>query len=56
LVECPWCVAPYITFVDLVWAWSTDLHWTWWFGNVWAAVSWIAAYMCLRDIPPEQRE
>lgn len=56
LVECPWCVAPYVTFVDLVWAWSTGLHWTWWFGNVWAAVSWLAAYLTLRDIPPEDRE
>jgi len=56
LVECPWCVAPYVTVVDLAWAWSTDLHWTWWFGNTWAAVSWLAAYLCLRDIPPESRE
>jgi hypothetical protein len=56
LVECPWCVAPYVTVVNLAWAWSTDLHWTWWFGNVWAAVSWIAAYLCLRDIPPESRD
>jgi hypothetical protein len=56
LVECPWCVAPYVTVINLAWAWSTDLHWTWWFGNVWAAVSWIAAYLCLRDIPPESRD
>ena len=56
LVECPWCVAPYVTFVNLVWAWATDLHWTWWFGNVWAAVAWVAAFLCLRDIPPESRE
>ena len=55
LVECPWCVAPYITVVDMAWAWSTGLHWTWWFGNVWAAVSWLAAWLTLRDIPPDQR-
>jgi len=56
LVECPWCVAPYVTIVDIVWAWTTGLHWSWWLGNTWAAVSWLAAYLCLRDIPPESRE
>lgn len=55
LVECPWCVAPYITLVDIAWAWSTGLHWSWWFGNLWAAVAWLAAWMTLRDIPPDQR-
>ena len=55
LVECPWCVAPYVTLGNLAWAWGTDLHWTWWFANVWAAVSWLAAYLNLRDIPPEDR-
>lgn len=56
LVECPWCVAPYVTIVDILWAWGSGLHWTWWLGNVWAAVSWIASFLCLRDIPPESRE
>lgn len=56
LVECPWCASPYIALGDLIWAWSTDLHWTWWFGNTWAAASWIAGYLTLRDIPPESRE
>ena len=56
LVECPWCVAPYVTLGDLAWAWATDLHWTWWFGNVWAAVSWVAAFLCMRDVPADQRE
>lgn len=56
LVECPWCVAPYVTVVDMAWAWSTGLHWTFWFANVWAAVSWLASFLCVRDIPPDQRE
>jgi len=55
LVECPWCCAPYVVLVDMIWAWSTDLHWTWWFGNVWAAVAWLCGYLNLRDIPPDQR-
>lgn len=55
IVECPWCAAPYVVVVDLVWAWTTGLHWTWWFGNLLAAVSWLVAYLNLRDIPPEAR-
>jgi hypothetical protein len=56
LVECPWCVAPYLTLLDLIWAWTTGLHWSWWAANTWAAVSWLAAYLCMRDVPPDKRE
>lgn len=56
LVECPWCVAPYVTVGNLAWAWGSGLAWHWWFANAWAAASWVAAFLCLRDIPPEQRE
>ncbi len=56
LVECPWCVSVYVALVDVIWAWSTDLHWTFWFGNTWAAVSWLAAYLTLRDTPPDNSD
>ena len=40
-----------MAFVDIVWAWTTDLHWTFWFANTWAAVSWIASYLTLPRRP-----
>lgn len=55
LVECPWCVAPYITFVSLMWAWASDLHWSWWVAHLWAGVSWLASYAVMRDVPEDQR-
>lgn len=56
LVECVWCVSPYVALPDILWAWGSDLHWSWWLVNVWAAVSWIAGFLGVRDIPPDQRE
>lgn len=56
LVECPWCVSPYIALIDIIWAWTSGLHWSWWLGNVWAAVAWIAGWLTVRDIPPDQRQ
>jgi hypothetical protein len=55
-LDCPWCVAPYVAIVDIVWAWTSGLHWSWWLGNVWAATAWIASWLCMRDIPPDARE
>lgn len=55
LAECPWCVSFWIALANTGAAWASDLAWWWWFANVPFAVSWIAAYMCLRDIPPDQR-
>lgn len=56
LIECPWCVAPYIAAADLAWAVLTNIQPAWWIVNGWLAVAWIAAFMCMRDIPPDQRE
>jgi hypothetical protein len=55
LVECYWCVSPYIAAVDIGWAILANLHWTWWLVNGWLAVSWLASYMCFRDIPADKR-
>lgn len=55
LVECPWCVSPYVSIVDIAWAWSSGLHWTWWLGNCWAALSFAASWLNMRDVPPDQR-
>jgi hypothetical protein len=62
VVECPWCAAPYVAAPAVAWfalliaqpSW-TWLAWAWWLVNSWAAVSWVAAYLSLRDIPPESR-
>jgi hypothetical protein len=63
LIECPWCVAPYVALPAVAWfaltfrfpTWTVN-NWAWWIVNGWAAVSWLAAYLTLRDIPPESRE
>ena len=63
LVECPWCVAPYVALPAVIWGgitwanptWTVN-NWIWWLVNGWAAVSWLASYITLRDIPPESRE
>lgn len=55
LAECPWCLAPYVVLVDILWAWGSGLHWTWWFGNAWAGASWLVSYISMRDVPPENR-
>lgn len=55
LVECPFCSAPYLAAVDLVWALLAGLDgdgfWTvaWWVVNAWAAVAYLAAMVVVRD-------
>jgi hypothetical protein len=56
LVECPWCVSPYIAAIIAGWGWASGLHWSWWFVNTVAALSWLAGFMSMRDVPEDQRE
>lgn len=56
LVECVWCVSPYVAAVIVTWAWASGLHWSWWFVNSIAALSWLTGFMGTRDIPPDQRD
>lgn len=62
LVECPFCASPYIVAVTLAVAvaggvWSPDLGtvagW-WWVLAVWAAGSYLAAMLVVRDEPPAE--
>lgn len=62
LAECPFCASPYIAAVTLAVAvaggvWRPELDtlagW-WWVLAVWAAVSYLAAMIVLRDEPPEE--
>jgi len=55
LVECSWCTSPYVAAIIVGWAWASGLHWSWWFVNVIAALSWLAGFMGARDIPPDAR-
>lgn len=49
LVECPFCLAPYLTAGMIGWAWLSDLHWTWWLINGWWAASYVAAIVVAYD-------
>lgn len=60
LLTCPFCASPYVTAVAVagaVWAgvWSPELDtlagW-WWVLAVWAAGSYLAAMVVVRDEPP----
>ncbi|HEY6416842.1 MAG TPA: hypothetical protein VIX41_11405 [Acidimicrobiales bacterium] len=63
LVECPWCVSVYFALPAVLWfaslfAWP-GANWNeylWWIVNGWMALSWIVAFLCLRDVPPDQRQ
>ena len=54
LARCPFCLSPYLTVGMLVWAYLSDLHWTWWVINGWWAASYLAAMVVAYDEPPEQ--
>jgi hypothetical protein len=56
LIECPFCVSPYIAAATLAWAVLSDLHWSWWLFHGWLAVAYLAAMLNVRDIPVEERD
>lgn len=51
LVDCAFCAAPYIAAVNGAYAWASDLHWSWWMLNIWAAVAYASAIIVVRDTP-----
>ena len=61
---CPFCAAPYVAAVSLVWALLAGVQdpgiatgswaWWWWVLNLWAAVSYAAAMLVVRDEPPAE--
>jgi hypothetical protein len=67
LVECPWCVSPYIGAWITAWLCASQWDWllvglrefawtSWWFVNGVASLSQVAAMVNLRDVPEDQRE
>lgn len=58
LVECVFCVAPWVALVNVGLAWLSfdgdgSLDWWWLIPNLWLATSYAAAMTVARDIPPE---
>lgn len=55
LVICPFCIAPYLTAVQLVWLtqlWGTDAFtWGWLIPNAWWALSYLSAIVVAWDQP-----
>lgn len=60
LLTCPFCCAPYLAAGNLAWALTAGLEWgpfwssAWWVVNAWAAVSYLAAILVVRDEPAEE--
>lgn len=48
---CQFCLAPYLTAGMILWAYLSDLHWTWWLINGWWAASYAAAVIVAYDQP-----
>jgi hypothetical protein len=57
LVTCPFCLAPWLELVSLLWAWFGGLDLTtlagalWWLTHTWFALSYLAAMVVVRDQP-----
>lgn len=49
LFECPWCMAPYVAAANVAWAYFSDLHTSWWFANLIAAVAYVASWLVIHD-------
>lgn len=49
LIECPWCLAPYVAAANLTWALATDLQPAWWIVNGWLAAAYAASWLVIHD-------
>jgi hypothetical protein len=57
LIACLWCFAPYVVAADMLWAWLSDFHWSWWVANAWMAFSYVVSWLVFHDergAPPEE--
>ncbi len=48
LVECPWCLAPWLVAPNLTLAVVTDLHPVWWIINGWLAASLATSWIAIK--------
>lgn len=51
LVECGFCLAPYVTAASMAWAYFSDLHWSWWLFHGWLALAYVAPIIVSYDQP-----
>lgn len=52
LVHCPWCLGPWLTLLVGLWAYLSNLHWTWWAFNGWLALSYVVSWVVFHDEDP----
>lgn len=48
LVECPWCISPWIVAVNLAAGYGSDMHPIWWVFNLWLAASLAASWVAIK--------
>jgi hypothetical protein len=48
LVDCPWCLAPWLVAPNLILAVVTDLHPAWWIINGWLAASLATSWVAIK--------
>lgn len=48
LVDCPWCLAPWLVAPNLALAVITDLHPAWWIINGWLAASLVTSWVAIK--------
>lgn len=53
LFVCPFCMAPYVAAAVMAAGWFSDGNIVWWAVCGWLSVSYVAAMVVARDIPPE---
>lgn len=51
--DCSFCLAPYLAAGMMVWAYVSDLHWTWWVINGWWAAAYASAIIVAYDQPDD---
>lgn len=49
LVDCPFCVSPYVAGISLAWAILGGLGPLWWVAHIWAASAYLAAIVVSQD-------
>lgn len=51
LVKCGFCLSVWITPISWVWAWASNLHWTWWVAHVLVTCMYLSAIVVAYDQP-----
>lgn len=49
LLHCPWCMGPYISGLIALWAYLSNLHWTWWVFNAFFALGYVTSWIVFHD-------